>query len=63
MILQVQYREDYIVNAEIVTRDIGLPERLYYDFIRHVKRLLSDLISIISLQFKIVASKENLTII
>jgi len=38
MILLVQYREGHIATAEIVTRDIGLLERFYYDFIKHVKR-------------------------
>lgn len=35
---QVQYREGLIANAEIITKDMRLLERLYYNFRKQVER-------------------------
>lgn len=35
---QVQYRDGLLANAEIVTRDMRLLERFYYNFIRQIKK-------------------------
>ena len=35
---QVQYRDGLTANAEIITKDLRLSERFYYDFIKQVKR-------------------------
>jgi HlyD family secretion protein len=35
---QVQYRDGLLANAEIVTRDMRLLERFYYNFVRQIKK-------------------------
>lgn len=35
---QVHYRDGLLANAEIVTRDMRLLERFYYNFVRQIKR-------------------------
>jgi HlyD family secretion protein len=36
--INLGFKEGLLANAEIITKDMRLPERLYYDFVKHLKK-------------------------